>query len=138
MTKGSIEYKLKKPFPVNKVHWRNGKNGMKLAYIDARDVQHRLDEVFGVMGWQCEYSVQGNSYCCSISAWDDEKCMFITKSNGAGQTNFEGEKGGYSDAFKRAAVLFGIGRYLYSVKGSTLPPWATPEGFDKLVEDGKI
>ena len=39
--------------------------------------------------------------------------VWITKTDGAGDTNIEGEKGGLSDAFKRAAVKFGVGRYLY-------------------------
>ncbi len=38
---------------------------------------------------------------------------WVTKSDGAGDTNIEAEKGGISDALKRAAQKFGIGRYLY-------------------------
>lgn len=39
----------------------------------------------------------------------------ITKFDGADRTNFESTKGGISGALKRAAVLFGIGRYLYNL-----------------------
>ena len=48
-------------------------------------------------------------------------------------------KGGISDALKRAAVLWGIGRYLYypSAFDSNRQPaeWATPEGYDKLMAE---
>tara|TARA_R110000851_G_scaffold284617_1_gene438177 strand:- start:1290 stop:1529 length:240 start_codon:yes stop_codon:yes gene_type:complete len=38
---------------------------------------------------------------------------WVWKSDGAGETSIEGEKGGFSDAFKRAAVHFGYARELY-------------------------
>jgi hypothetical protein len=47
----------------------------------------------------------------------------VVKSNGAGDTDVEGPKGALSDAFKRAAVLWGIGRYLYSLDS----PWVALE-----------
>jgi hypothetical protein len=47
----------------------------------------------------------------------------VVKSNGAGDTDVEGPKGALSDAFKRAAVLWGIGRYLYSLES----PWVALE-----------
>lgn len=151
--------KLKQPFPVNRIHWRVGSTnkkaeekrtgdkyakatkGLPLAYIDARDVMQRLDEVFGVGGWQDSYSEtpSGRIICLIECRIDGE---WIKKSDGAGDTGTEGEKGAISDAFKRAAVKFGIGRYLYSVKSSwvdldnwgkftppQLPEWATPEGY---------
>jgi len=134
-----LEKKLKRPFKTNEVKWRKGKGSQKLAYVDARTVMHRLDDVFGVTGWQTETSVgPSGQYICKLSVWDDEKMQWVSKSNGADGSNFEEIKGGFSDAFKRAAVMFGIGRYLYSIKGDTLPVWATPEGFDRLAEEGKI
>ena len=66
---------------------------------------------------------------------------WITKSDGADDSNIEGAKGGISDALKRAAVLFGIGRYLYypnAFNQDNKPaPWATPEGFDELMNKKK-
>ena len=63
---------------------------------------------------------------------------WITKSDGADDSNIEGAKGGISDALKRAAVLFGIGRYLYHPnafdRSKKAAVWATPEGFDELME----
>ena len=159
---------LKRPFPVNRIRWRVGAtnkektSGIALAYIDARDVMQRLDEVCGIGGWQCRYPFLG---CCEIGIYIDPEVFatasgdtfqpvrdgWVWKSNGAGATDVEGEKGQYSDAFKRAGVMWGIGRYLYSLnnewvpiqlrgrsyvlaKHPELPEWATPTGYDKLME----
>lgn len=108
-------------FPKNEVKFRVGstkldyktqkKVGKPLAYIDARAVMDRLDEVLGFECWQDEYKYIGNRTICSLKL--KIKDEWITKEDGAGDTNIEGEKGGISDALKRAAVKFGIGRYLY-------------------------
>jgi hypothetical protein len=115
---------LAAPFPPERVSWRVGATtkdktkGMALAYIDARDVMRRLDEVCGAGGWQCDYLPMPNgTTCCRIGIRIDGE--WVWRANGAGATDVEGEKGGYSDAFKRAAVLFGIGRYLYDLDS----PW---------------
>jgi hypothetical protein len=57
---------------------------------------------------------------------------WIEKSDGAGDTDVEGEKGGISDAFKRAAVKWGVGRYLYDVE----PVWAPCEAMKD--REGKL
>ena len=113
---------LAAPFPPNKVSWRVGSTnkdktkGMALAYIDARDVMERLDEVVGPTNWQCRYPFPG---CCEIGIWCPDE--WIWKANGAGETNIEAKKGEYSDAFKRAGVLWSIGRYLYDLPSSWHP-----------------
>jgi hypothetical protein len=116
---------LKRPFKASKISWRAGavsyhdkdtkkqpKSAIALAYIDARDVMERLDEVFG-MNWQCKYSHAENKTICELSVLIDG--VWITRSNGAGDSDVEAEKGAISDAFKRAGVMFGIGRYLYDL-----------------------
>ena len=90
------------------------KSGLALAYIDARDVQDRLDEICGPEGWQCSYPHANGKTVCSIGIKMGDE--WIWKANGAGDTDVEAEKGALSDAFKRAAVMWGIGRYLYDVK----------------------
>lgn len=150
----TTEQRLLMPFPENKVHWRVGattkdkKSGLPLAYIDARDVMTRLDEVFGIGKWQDEYKETATGrIICELSCYIDS--MWIKKSDGAGDTGTEGEKGAISDAFKRAAVKFGIGRYLYSVKMGfipidqyrklttkpRMPQWATPEGYMNILKE---
>lgn len=94
---------------------------MALAYIDARDVMERLDAVCGPGGWQCSYPHANGKTVCSIGIKVGDE--WIWKANGAGDTDFEAEKGALSDAFKRAAVMWGIGRYLYDVAS----PWVLIE-----------
>ena len=48
---------------------------------------------------------------------------WVAKADGAGDTAHEAEKGGISDAFKRAAVQWGVGRYLYRLES----PWVAIE-----------
>lgn len=124
--------KLAAPFPPERVSWRVGsttadkKRGMALAYIDARDVMQRLDDVLGPLNWQCRYTHAGAITICEIGCGVsiDGKTEWIWKANGAGSTDVEAEKGACSDAFKRAAVLWGIGRYLYDLDS----PWVELNG----------
>jgi hypothetical protein len=117
--------KLRAPFPPERVSWRVGsttadkKKGMALAYIDARDVMQRLDDVCGPGGWQNTYPHANGKTVCAIGIKVGED--WIWKSNGAGDSDVEAEKGALSDAFKRAAVLWGIGQYLYDLDS----PWVT-------------
>lgn len=123
-----MQSKLSAPFEPSKVHWRvgstnrkkfddgnakNGRSGMPLAYIDARDVMNRLDEVCGIGGWSDKYEDFKGRLICVLSIKIDGE--WVSKSDGADDTDVEGAKGGISDAFKRAAVKWGIGRYLYDV-----------------------
>ncbi len=132
------ERDLKRPFPVNKLRWRQGQgNSGELVYITARDVMDRLDDVFGVEGWSDDYEWLGDRLLCKISCKLNGS-GWVTKSDGAEDSNIEAIKGAYSDSFKRAAVKWGIGRYLYHPKAfdtSKQPAsWATPEGYDELME----
>jgi len=129
-----IMAQLAAPFPPSQVSWRVGattqdkSKGMALAYIDARDVMDRLDTVCG-SGWQSDYiPIPGGSYCCKIGILIDGQ--WVWRANGAGETAMEADKGGYSDAFKRAGVQWGIGRYLYSIDS----PWVQLEGSGKFVK----
>jgi hypothetical protein len=115
------------PFPAERVSWRVGstsadkKRGMALAYIDARDVMERLDEVCGPENWQSRYPHATGKTVCEIGIKIGDE--WIWKADGAGDTDFEAEKGALSDAFKRAAVRWGIGRYLYDLDA----PWVDVE-----------
>lgn len=122
-------------FPREDVSWRaqtlknDGTAAMALAYIDARDVMDRLDMVCGAECWQDRYEAHGGTTICYLSILVDDN--WVTKSDGAGDTAVEAEKGAISDAFKRAAVKWGIGRYLYSLT----PPWVPCESYKR--NDGK-
>jgi hypothetical protein len=145
--------RLAAPFPPQRISWRVGTSnkkkrqretgdnnakatkGQALAYIDARDVMDRLDEVVGPAGWRDRYveTPKGRMLATIEIKVEDE---WVAKSDGAGDTDIEGDKGGISDSFKRAAVKWGIGRYLYNISS----PWVEldewehikPEEFRKL------
>ena len=130
---------LHKPFPPNRISWRVGSTnadktkGMALAYIDARDVMQRLDEICGAL-WQAEYVPMPNGTCCCRVGikvvddwvWRSNGAINLTDSDKADQKEMT-EKGSYSDAFKRAAVLWGVGRYLYDLDS----PWVALEAAGK-------
>lgn len=121
--------RLSAPFPPDVISWRVGSTtkdkskGMALAYIDARDAQDRLNEVCGPFGWQCRHEVsQDKRVTCHVGIRSPDG-EWVWKSDGAGETDYEGEKGSYSDSFKRACVKWGIGRYLYECDA----PWVAIE-----------
>ncbi|WP_274856995.1 Rad52/Rad22 family DNA repair protein [Bacillus methanolicus] len=113
---------LKAPFPSKDIEWRvsrcgitNGKPwAMVLAYVTNRAIQNRLDEVFGPAGWKNDFRDFMQGILCTISCYVDGE--WVSKSDGAEQTLFESLKGGLSSAMKRAAVQWGIGRYLYNLE----------------------
>jgi hypothetical protein len=125
---------LRRPFPVNQLKWRKGGGGKELVYIDARQYQQRLDEVMG-SDWQCKYShvTHTGITCCEV--WLKIGDEWLWRASGAGETNIEGAKGTFTDAFKRACSAWGLGRYLYNIKDkNNIPDWASPEGYDKLMK----
>ncbi len=119
----SIWTELAKPFPPERVEWRVGsltadkRRGMALAYIDARTVMDRLDEAVGPGNWECTYKDVAGKTCCAIGihAEADDITLWVTKEDGAGDTEFEAAKGAFSDSFKRAAVKWGVFRYGYGL-----------------------
>jgi Rad52/22 family double-strand break repair protein len=131
---------LAAPFAPDRVSWRVGSTtkdkskGMALAYIDARDVMGRLDEVCGPAGWQNRYSHAEGTTICEIGILCAD--TWVWKADGAGDTDVEKEKGALSDAFKRAAVRWGIGRYLYDVDS----PWVLLEekGASRVIAPGEF
>ena len=128
---------LAAPFPKEKIHWRaqsikkDGTAAMALAYLDARDVMDRLDAVCGPQGWQAEhYDCGGGKMACKIGIHSrivDDEPQWVWKSDGAGETQIEAEKGAFSGALKRAGVMWGIGRYLYSLPA----PWVPCETYER-------
>lgn len=156
---------LSAPFAAKEIDWRPGATNqdktkaLALAYLSARPIMDRLDEVMGPVNWRDSYHTgpQGGVICRLELRFDGE---WIAKEDGADNSEMEAVKGGLSDAFKRAAVKWGIGRYLYDLPnvwhpceayGKTikltgvpqLPKWALPAG-DKStgrtvdVETGEI
>jgi hypothetical protein len=114
---------LAAPFDAGEVKFKpavvSGNRALALPYIDARAVQDRLDEVLGVAGWQDAYKVLHGSVMCRLRLLLGGR--WVAKSDVGGQSEQpdggDRTKAAFSDALKRAAVKFGIGRYLYRL------PW---------------
>ena len=119
---------------------------MALVYIDARVIQDRLDRVLGVTGWQDKYELlPSGSAVCTLSIKIGSEWVSKMDVGSPSEQPDEGDrqKAAFSDALKRAAVKFGIGRYLYKfpqawvdydvqkkrlVKDPPIPSWAMPGG----------
>jgi hypothetical protein len=108
--------KLHEPTPESEVKQRPapGRSGKQLDYIDARYVMDTLDRVIGYADWQDEYRPDARSddgMVCRIGILTENG--WVWKEDVGTTSTIEGTKGAYSDAFKRAAVKWGIGRDLY-------------------------
>jgi len=116
--------KLKAPFEEKYIEWRVQQSGfsndrpwaMVLAYVDARAVMNRLDDVLGIDKWYDEYEHKNNGVMCSLGCKIEN--TWIIKQDGSPETAVEAFKGGISKAFVRTAVKFGVGRYLYDLEAN--------------------
>ena len=113
--------RLTDPFPPEDIEWKPGAitrdktKGLAMAYITARTVQERLDEVFGPGRWKNEFrqGPEGGVLCRIYFQNDDGE--WVWREDGADNTDVEAVKGGLSNAMKRAGAALGIGRYLYKL-----------------------
>ncbi len=116
---------LRTVFDLEEIEWRIQQAGetngrvwaICVPYVTNRAIQTRLDEVVGPGNWK-NYFRHGpdGGVLCGISLRIDGE--WITKWDGAENTDIESVKGGLSASMKRAAVQWGIGRYLYAVEES--------------------
>ena len=134
---------LAAPFPASVIQWKPqattkaGDKALAVAYIDARDVMRRLDDVAGGE-WSFEWEPVGDAVRGALSVYGVTRCDVGEEGDGPmGKTL----KAAVSDALKRCAVHFGVGRYLYYLDGKwvkydaqskklietpQLPSWALP------------
>lgn len=162
--------KLRAPFDADELEWRfqnfkkgdyNGP-GLMMPYVQSRAVMDRLDAACGPGRWtdtmRCERKradwvdrpkegglpivcgYEARSWICTLDITLPDG-THVVHEDGADESDIEPTKGGISDALKRCAVKFGIGRYLYFLPKFTvqskpnskdwrplLPPWARPGG----------
>lgn len=146
--------KLTLPIQPDEMEWRvqmQTKTGklMVVPYITNRCVMDRFDKQFGWHGWQNEISeIQGGFFCkitITIPGEDGKPATILSKMDGASRTEIEPVKGGISDAMKRCAVQFGLGRELYNyprvfidTPDKYIPDWAHQqlEVLVKKINDG--
>lgn len=116
--------KLAAPFPEQELRWKpqvvRGNRALAIPYLDARAVADRLDDILGVEDWQDSYQVlPDGAVLCKLSVRLGERWI-VKEDVGTTADAMQGAektKAAVSDAFKRAAVKFGIGRYLYRQSG---------------------
>jgi hypothetical protein len=144
-----IMERLKEPFAAESIQWRpgatKGNQALALAYVDARAVQDRLDDILGIGGWQTRITcLPDGCVACELSLLISGQWVVRSDVGGPSEQPDIGDKrkAAASDAIKRAAVRFGIGRYLYELEGlwvdydpqrkrlvgkPKLPVWALPK-----------
>ena len=124
-TASEIHAALAMPFAAEDLEWRiqmafeSSMQGIAVPYVTNRAIQNRLDEVVGPQNWYNEYrpwhgTGKREAQICGISIYFEGR-GFITKWDGAEDSDIEPVKGGLSDSMKRAAVQWGIGRILYNM-----------------------
>ena len=90
--------------------------GKQMPYVTARTIMNRLDEVLGPENWWDEYVPLEHSVICRMTIRLPDGTT-LTKSDAGGYAGLadpgDDDKSGFADAFKRTAVKFGVGRYLY-------------------------
>ncbi len=118
----AIQKALAEPFEAHEVKFKpavvQGNRALALHYVDARAIMDRLDSVLGIGNWKDEYqSDSEGSISCRLSLRIGGEWIAKMDVGGESEQPDEGDqrKAGYSDALKRAAVKWGIGRYLYRI-----------------------
>ena len=93
------------------------KQARVVPYISNRAIMDRLDEACGPENWRNEFSEgPAGGVMCGLSirvTRDGAPAEWVTKWDGAENTDIQPVKGGLTAAMRRAAVQWGIGRYLY-------------------------
>ena len=106
---------LAAPFDSDEVKLRS-QSGRQLHYVTARTVMNRLDDVLGPENWWDDFVPLEHSVICRLTIRLPDGTT-LTKSDAGGYAGMadpgDDDKSGFADAFKRAAVKFGVGRYLY-------------------------
>lgn len=144
-TENKLAEELGRPFPATELEWRIQRAGVgsggdiwaiAVCYVTARAIMDRLDAVVGPTRWRTSYEKgPAGGVLCGLSILVENE--WVTKFDGADNSRNKGGdddggndmavKGGLSSALKRAAVHWGIGRYLYNI----------PSKFAKVSDHGK-
>jgi hypothetical protein len=100
------------------------KGASLLLFKDSRVDCRILDETVGSENWDCQYAEIGGNLYCSIGIYcemADGHMEWVYKQDVGVPSNMEAEKGAASDALKRAAFRWGIGRELYTAPFIWIP-----------------
>lgn len=130
-------------FPVAKS--RDGKSARVGSYIDARAVMDRLDAVMGMGGWSTAYRCidpADKAVECTLSLFIDGAWVaksdvgYPNEARDADNPDKEPWKAAYSDSLKRAAVQWGIGRYIYSLELER--DWLPIDEYGRFTEQPRV
>jgi hypothetical protein len=106
-----IGERLRRPMPTRA---RPGRGNQTFSYVTVRQVQDRLDEVVGPGNWSTHYFVVdhvGPIVECTLTVFGVSKAD-VGMCNAPEKPELEAAKSAYSDALKRAAVQWGIARFI--------------------------
>lgn len=145
-----IQELLSLPFKETEIKFKpqivKGNRAMALTYVDVRVIMERLDDVLGFENWQDDYEILAdNSVMCKLSIRVAGEWIMRKDVGSPSEQPDNGDrlKAAVSDSLKRAAVKYGVGRYLYRlpqtwcdydatkkqfVSPPKLPAWALPSG----------
>ena len=84
-----------------------------LLYIDSRAVVSLLNETVGNMNWTSEFYEANGQMIGKISIYDEDRDIWVSKSDTGSESNIEAEKGLVSDIYKRVLSRWGV-QELYS------------------------
>jgi hypothetical protein len=140
--------RLADPFPPSDVEWKPGattrdkSKGLAMAYLTSRAVQQRFDDVCGPADWRNEFQPgPDGGVLCGISIRVERPgpdgqtvSEWVTKWDGADNSQVEAVKGGLSGSMKRAAVQWGVGRYLYELPAT----WVRLDDRGRFAETPRI
>jgi len=131
--------RLQAPFAPEDIEWKpiaiskQAGKALVAPYVTNRAIMDRLDEVCGPENWRNEFRPgPGGGVLCGISIRIGDE--WITKWDGAENTDIEPVKGGLSSAMRRAAVQWGIGRYLYRLPNQ----WVRIDERGRLLETPRL
>ncbi len=147
MKLSDVQKRLQAPFPAHMVAWKPAAfnkertRALMLAHIDARAVQDRLDAVCPD-AWEFSVEVVAGTRLPTVKGRLTILGVSREDIGEAPEGDLGTLKAATSDAMKRCAVQFGIGRYLYDlprqwadwddtqrgpVQAPELPEWARPD-----------
>ena len=75
-----------------------------LLYKDARADMNILDETVGPLNWQRKHEIIDGKLFCTVSIFDPDKNIWVSKQDVGTESYTEKEKGQSSDSFKRASL----------------------------------
>jgi hypothetical protein len=131
-----IQQELAAPFRADQVRCRPGAlsgdkaKALAIFYVNPKTIQQRLDDVLGVDGWadECEVLPDG-CVVCRLTVWFGDRAVTRCDVGAPSKQPDAGDrlKAAFSGALKRAALKFGVGRYLDGVPQQ----WAELDGSGK-------